>query len=180
MKKTALFYSIIMFIAILSVCGCTNSNYGGTQPYSNSKSSESVQFYKVGDSANNGLQAVTLNSIKFIQFDSINGWTDSLNQYSPGGQVVMLDITIENLGQDTQNADIRSIITDYNGYSYETGGYSMIYSPYTEGNPEINIFNILRGDKRRGCEGFLVPINATSLKYHYHFSDGKTAVFNLN
>lgn len=157
----------------------TVSTYSQTTSYPTT-TMPSVKTFKVGESASDGTQTVTLNSVKYIQYNSIKDWNDYFNEQLPGGQVVMLDITVQNLQNDkTQNADWGSIISDDNGYTYHTGGYSMMYSPYTQNNPEINKNNILPGDKRRGCEGFLVPINAKGLKYQYNFGHGYIAVFNL-
>jgi len=138
-----------------------------------------VQEFKVGETATDNQLEITLNSVEFVS--NIN---EQDNQFlvaeAPSGkEYVVIDITIKNILTDsTQMVSTfgTTTLVDQDGYNYDLDfeGFSALEKTFKDGE-------ILPGMKKRGDLAYLVPSDATDLKFLYRFDlfEGATAVFDI-
>jgi len=131
-----------------------------------------VTQYSIGQSANNGQTKITLNDMRFSK-------TIKNNKASPGNQFLIINLTIENIG----NGDL-----SYSAHQFiilET--YADIETIYQVDEPASSILsnlfngeNIKRGDKRQGEFVYRVPNDARGLVLKFEYSDLTSEFFLLN
>jgi len=202
MKYTGIkFYTIvILVIATILVSGCTSdSKYTPpskvdstpiiteTTPPSKVDSTPIVkqtetpktQTLKIGDIATDEQIKITLNNVAFVsKIDELNN-EFLIAKTESGKQYAIIDITIENvLADKTQTIStlLSTSIVDQDGYEYKIDftGLTALDKSFKDGE-------ILPGMKKRGRIAYLVPNNATNLKFIIKFDimNGKTAVFDI-
>jgi hypothetical protein len=129
----------------------------------------SSQPYSIGQSATDGKAKVTVNSITFK--DKLS---DPLPSYAVGKKYLIVNITYENLQQNT-TADVNlnaMAVTDAGGYAFEKVSDVLLENPFM-GN------TILPQQNRTGNMLFIVPPEATFLKFQYDFGNQIIAKFQL-
>lgn len=123
----------------------------------------------IGQSATDGKAKVTVNSITFK--DKLS---DPVPSYAIGKKYLIVDITYENLQQNkTADANLNAMaVTDAGGYAFEKASDVLLENPFI-GN------TILPQQNRTGNMLFIVPPEATFLKFQYDFGDQIVATFQL-
>jgi hypothetical protein len=202
MKKSFLVFIAALLIIIVLLNGCS-SDTQYTQPSkieqtpSDAKIQTETQItattssepekqpepkivtFKVGDTATDNQLKITVNNVKFVsKIDEQNN--QFLVAEAPSGQqYAIVDITIENMLSDktqTVSTFAETTINDQDGYNYDVDfqGLTALSKSFKDGE-------ILPTMKKRGELAYLVPSDATDLKFSYKFDlvTGTTAVFDI-
>ena len=164
---------------------CTDKNNCGV---TTSKPSESqsctpeppkIQTFKPGDTATDNELKVTVNSVNFVSKIDQKDNEFLIAEAPSGKQYAIIDLTIENILSDkTQSVStmMETTIVDQDGYNYDLDfeGFTALDKSFKDGE-------ILPGMKKRGELAYLVPSDATDLKFLYQFDlfTGTTAVFDI-
>jgi len=138
-----------------------------------------VQTLNIGETATDNELKVTINSVEFVsKIDEVD------NQFmvaeAPSGkQYAVVDITVENVLSDkTQSVStmMETTILDQDGYNYD-----MDFEGFTALDKSFKDGEILPGMIKRGQVAYLVPGDATDLKFIYKFDlfTGTSAVFDI-
>jgi len=169
-------FVILLFLVgtIILIAGCTEN--ASTTSVS---SANSVRTYNIGDTASDGISSVTVNSMKFISYKDMGKWQSSYEQKFPGGQILLVKISVKNLQRDNKINAPFGVVGDNSGQTYDSQADEMMFSPYFPNTTKFDESNILPGETRVGNEGFVIPITATGLTYRYSMNSGQIAVFNL-
>jgi hypothetical protein len=127
------------------------------------------QPLSIGQSANDGKAKVTVNSVTFK--DKLS---DPIPSYAIGKKYLIVEITYENLQQNaTADADLNGmVVTDGGGFPFEPASDSALENPF-------NGKTIPPKEKRNGNMVFIVPPEATLLKFQYNFGNQNIAKFQL-
>jgi len=184
-KGIKFFPIVILLIATILVSGCTSdTKYTpptkvDSTPIVKQTEAPKTQTLKIGDIATDEQIKVTLNKVSFVsKIDELN------NQYlaaeaQSGKQYAIIDITIENVLTDktqTISTLLSTSIVDQDGYESKIDftGFTALDKSFKDGE-------ILPGMKKSGRLAYLVPNNATNLKFIFKFDimNGKTAVFDI-
>ncbi len=138
-----------------------------------------TQTLNVGDTATDNELKVTINSVDFVsKIDELNN--EFMIAEAPSGKTyAVVDITVENILSDsTQSIStmMETTILDQDGYNYDIDfeGFTALDKSFKDGE-------ILPGMKKRGQIAYLVPSDATDLKfiYKYDLFTGTSAVFDI-
>jgi hypothetical protein len=127
------------------------------------------QPLSIGQSATDGKAKVTVNSITFK--DKLS---DPKPSYAIGKKYLIVDITYENL-QQNKTADVNlnaMAVMDGGGFTFEQASDVLLENPFI-GN------TILPQQNRTGNMLFIVPPEATFLKFQYDFGNQIIATFQL-
>lgn len=127
------------------------------------------QPLSIGQSATDGKAKVTVNSITFK--DKLS---DPVPSYAIGKKYLIVNITYENLQQNkTADVNLNAMeVTDAGGYAFEKASDVLLENPFI-GN------TILPQQNRTGNMLFIVPPEATFLKFQYDFGNQIIAKFQL-
>lgn len=138
-----------------------------TRPLSNIDASRP---FAIGDAATDGKGTLTVNGYSI---------RDKLKDPTPsnaiGKKYLILNITYGNL-QQNQTADVdltRMKVEDLGGYSFD----QVTDDPVLENPFYLNGKTVPPQESRTGNMAFIVPMDATFLKFTYDFGNGKVAVF---
>jgi hypothetical protein len=130
--------------------------------------------FHVGESANDGNTRITLNSVSYNKSFSLEPYNQhgEFSSYRPGYQLMVLNITIRDLGEGKQVIESLFngiVIKDSKGQRFIPG--LSIIGDETEGNGE-----------RNGYLFYEVPENTAGITLEYHFPDaiGVVAKFDLH
>ena len=138
-----------------------------------------AQIFNTGDTATDNQLKVTVNDVRFISTINEKG-SEFLVAIAPSGKEYgIVDITIENILPDkTQSVStlLGMTVVDQDGYNYDLDfeGFTYLDKGFKDGE-------ILPNMKKRGQIAFLVPKDATDLKFIYKFDVfvGTSAVFDI-
>src|SRR3989338_6864300 len=138
-----------------------------------------IQTFRIGDTATDNQLKVTVNDVRFTSTINEKG-NEFLVAIAPSGkEYAIVDITIENILPDkTQSVStlLGMTMVDQDGYNYDLDfeGFTSLDKGFKDGE-------ILPNMKKRGQIAFLVPKDATDLKFIYKFDVfvGTTAVFDI-
>lgn len=138
-----------------------------------------TQTFKTGETATDNELKVTVNSVNFVSKIDQKDNEFMIAEAQSGKQYAIVDLTIENVLTDkTQSVStmIETTILDDEGYNYDLDfeGLLALDKSFKDGE-------ILPGMKKRGELAYLVPSDATDLKFIYKFDlfAGTTAVFDI-
>ncbi len=138
-----------------------------------------IQTFNVGETATDNQLKVTINKVRFTS--TINEKNNEfLVATAPvGKQYAIVDITVENILSDKTQAVstlTETTIIDQDGYTY-----SLDFTGLTALEKSFKDGEILPNMKKRGEIAFLVPKDATNLKFIYKFDlfVGTSAVFDI-
>ena len=141
---------------------------------------QQTTIFNVGDTATDNELKVTLNNVRFTpKIDEKN------NQFSvakapSGKQYAIVDITIENILSDntqTVYTPLLTSIVDQDGYTYNIDYEGLIALDKSFKDGEV-----LPNMKKSGEIAYLVPTDATDLKFIYKFdvfTGGTSAIFDI-
>jgi rRNA maturation endonuclease Nob1 len=132
----------------------------------------SSQPYSLGQSASDGKARLTVNSITFK-----DKMSDPIPSYAIGKKYLIVDITFENLQNETVEINTGAmLVKDGGGYAFEpVTNDVMLENPlYVIGR------SVLSQEKKTGNMLFIVPPGATYLKFQYDFGNQNIATFQLN
>jgi len=130
-----------------------------------------TQPLSIGQSASDGKGKLTLNSITFKE-----KMGDPTPSYAIGKKYMIVDITYENLQRNvTTDIDVtRMAVKDAGGYAFDQVTDVTLEKPfYVYGT------TIPAQENRTGNMLFVVPPEATFLKFSYDFGEQKIAVFQI-
>lgn len=138
-----------------------------------------TQTFKTGETATDNELKVTVNSVNFVSKIDQKDNEFLIAEAPSGKQYAIVDLTIENVLTDkTQSVStmMETTILDDEGYNYDLDfeGFTALDKSFKDGE-------ILPGMKKRGELAYLVPSDATDLKFIYKFDlfTGTTAVFDI-
>ena len=149
------------------------------QEYETPTESQKTQIFNIGETATDDELKITLNNVRFVT--QIN---EQNNEYliakaQSGKQYAIIDMTIENVLSDTTQTIstlMSTSIIDQDGYEYtiDFEGLVALDKSFKDGE-------ILPGMKKRGEIAYLVPDDATDLKFMYKFDliTGTTVIFDV-
>lgn len=138
-----------------------------------------IQIFNVGDTTTDDELKITVNNVRFTtKIDEQNN-EFLVAKAQSGKQYVIIDITIENILPDQTQAistlGLTSVI-DQDGYEYtlDFEGLVALDKSFKDGE-------VLPGMKKRGEVVYLVPNDATDLKFRYKFDlfTGTTVIFDI-
>ena len=202
MKKMKRFYfTIVAFLLIIFIVisGCTTdkkytspskveSTQNEVKVDAKSESKESptakpetpkTQTFNIGDIATDNELKVTVNNVKFVSKIDQKDNEFLITEAPSGKQYAIVDITIENVLSDktqTISTLVETTINDQDGYNYDLDfeGLIALDKAFKDGE-------ILPNMKKRGELAYLVPSDATDLKFIYKFDvfTGTTAIFDI-
>jgi hypothetical protein len=157
-----------------SATGTTNVSTKGTSNASTTvpttlSITNTSQSLSVGQSATDGKARVTVNVFTFK--DKLS---DPVPSYAIGKKYLIVNITYENLQQNkTTDVNLNAMaVTDAGGYAFEQASDVLLENPFI-GN------TILPQQNRTGNMLFIVPPEATFLKFQYDFGNQIIAKFQL-
>jgi hypothetical protein len=128
----------------------------------------SSQPYAIGKGATDGKEKMTVNDFTFR--DKLS---DPVPSYAIGKKYLIVNITYENLQNGTAEANTNSmVVTDGGGFAFVPASDSLLEYPFN-GN------TIAPQEKRTGNMLFIVPPEATFLKFEYTFAGQNSAKFQL-
>ena len=130
-----------------------------------------TQPLSIGQSASDGKGKLTLNSITFKE-----KMGDPTPSYAIGKKYMIVEITYENLQRNvTADIDVtRMAVKDAGGYAFDQVTDVTLEKPfYVYGT------TIPPQENRTGNMLFIVPPEATFLKFSYDFGEQKIAIFQL-
>ena len=138
-----------------------------------------IQTFRIGDTATDNQLKVTVNDVRFTSTINEKG-NEFLVAIAPSRkEYAIVDITVENVLLDkTQSVStlLGMTMVDQDGYNYDLDfeGFTSLDKGFKDGE-------ILPNMKKRGQIAFLVPKDATDLKFIYKFDVfvGTTAVFDV-
>ena len=138
-----------------------------------------IQTFRIGDTATDNQLKVTVNDVRFTSTINEKG-NEFLVAIAPSRkEYAIVDITVENVLPDkTQSVStlLGMTMVDQDGYNYDLDfeGFTSLDKGFKDGE-------ILPNMKKRGQIAFLVPKDATDLKFIYKFDVfvGTTAVFDI-
>ena len=138
-----------------------------------------IQTFRIGDTATDNQLKVTVNDVRFTSTINEKG-NEFLVAIAPSRkEYAIVDITVENVLLDkTQSVStlLGMTMVDQDGYNYDLDfeGFTSLDKGFKDGE-------ILPNMKKRGQIAFLVPKDATDLKFIYKFDIfvGTTAVFDV-
>jgi len=138
-----------------------------------------IQTFRIGDTATDNQLKVTVNDVRFTSTINEKG-NEFLVAIAPSRkEYAIVDITVENVLLDkTQSVStlLGMTMVDQDGYNYDLDfeGFTSLDKGFKDGE-------ILPNMKKRGQIAFLVPKDATDLKFIYKFDVfvGTTAVFDI-
>ena len=199
MEKQKIWFGfvVILLVAVVLISGCTSdTEYTPPSKVESTPSSEETpsetptttpseseppktQTFNVGDTATDNELKVTVNNVKFVSKIDEKDNEFLVAEALSGKQYVVVDITIENVLSDkTQSVStmMETTILDQDGYNYDLDFEGLIALDKSFKDGEI-----LPGMKKRGELAYLVPSDATDLKFIYKFDlfTGTTAVFDI-
>lgn len=200
-QMTRLCFVAILFVAIILASGCTSdteytppskveSTPSGGETLSETPTATQsepetqpeqtkTQVFNVGDTVTDDELKVTVNDVKFVsKIDEQNN--EFLVAEAPSDkQYAVIDITVENIVSDktqTVSTLVATTLLDQDGYNYNIDfeGHVALDKSFKDGE-------ILPGMKKRGKIAYLVPSDASDLKFIYKFDifAGTTAVFDI-
>jgi len=201
MKKFNLGLIVFLLIAIVAISGCSSDTEYTPPSKAESTPSEAktpsepqevappeqevepeppkTQTFKTGDTATDDELKVTVNSVNFVSKIDQKDNEFLIAEAPSGKQYAIIDLTVENILTDkTQSVStmMETTILDQDGYNYDLDfeGLTALDKSFKDGE-------ILPGMKKRGELAYLVPSDATDLKYIYKFDlfTGTTAVFDI-
>ena len=199
MEKQKIWFGFvaILLVAVVLISGCTSDteytppSKTESTPSSGETPSETptttpsepeppkTQIFNVGDTATDDELKVTVNNVKFVSKIDEKDNEFLVAEAPSGKQYAVVDITIENVLSDkTQSVStmMETTILDQDGYNYDLDfeGLTALDKSFKDGE-------ILPGMKKRGELAYLVPSDATDLKFIYKFDlfTGTTAVFDI-
>jgi len=199
MEKQKIWFGFvaILIVAVVLISGCTSDTEytppskvestpsSGETPSETPTTSPSepeppkTQTFNVGDTATDNELEVIVNNVKFVSKIDEQDNEFLVVEASSGKQYAIIDITIENVLSDkTQIVSTlaETTILDQDGYNYDLDfeGLVALDKSFKDGE-------ILPGMKKRGELAYLVPSDATDLKFIYKFDlfTGTTAVFDI-
>ena len=138
-----------------------------------------IQIFNIGDTTTDDELKITVNNVRFTtKIDELNN-EFLVAKAQSGKQYVIIDITIENILPDQTQAistfGLTSVI-DQDGYEYtlDFEGLVALDKSFKDGE-------VLPGMKKRGEVVYLVPNDATDLKFRYKFDlfTGTTVIFDI-
>ncbi len=138
-----------------------------------------TQTFNIGDTATDNELKVTMNNVRFVsKIDEVDN--EFLVAEAPSGkEYVIVDITVENILPDKTQAVstlAETTLVDQDGYTYDLDfeGAMALDKGFKDGE-------ILPNMKKRGEIAFLVPSDATDLKFIYKFDlfVGTSAIFDV-
>ena len=130
----------------------------------------SSQPYAIGQSASDGKAKVTVNSYTFK--DKLS---DPVPSYAIGKKYLIVEITYENLQNLTVDVDTSTmLVKDGGGYTFNPASDGMLENPFY-----VNGKTIPALEKRTGNMLYIVPPEATLLKFQYDFGKSGIATFQL-
>ena|SRR3989338_11221460 len=138
-----------------------------------------TQTFNIGGTATDNELKVTVNNVKFVSKIDEKDNEFLVAEAPSGKQYAIVDITIENILPDkTQIVSTlaETTINDQDGYNHDLDFEGLIALDKSFKDGEI-----LPGMKKRGELAYLVPTDATDLKFIYKFDlfTGTTAVFDI-
>jgi hypothetical protein len=175
---------VLLIIGVLLTSGCTSDkeyeaptkvetassgeeNPSETTATTTEPETPKVQEFEIGDTTTDDELKFTVNSVRFTsEIDEQNN--EFMIAEAPSGEeYAIIDITVENiLSDETQAVStmFQAEILDQDGYAYDLDfeGQVALKKSFADGE-------ILPGMKRRGEIAFLVPTDATDLKFMYKF-----------
>ena len=187
---------VLLIVGVLLTSGCTSDreyetpskvetisggeeNPSETTATTTKPETPKVQEFEIGDTTTDGELKVTVNGVRFTsEIDEQNN--EFMIAEAPSGEeYAIIDITVENILSDKTQAVstmVQAEVSDQDGYAYDLDfeGQVVLKKSFADGE-------ILPGMKRRGEIAFLVPTDATDLKFMYKFDvfSGTTAVFDI-
>ncbi len=138
-----------------------------------------TETFNVGDTATDNELKVTVNNVRFVSKIDEQDNEFLVAEAPSGKEYAVVDLTVENILPDkTQIISTlgATTITDQEGYNYDLDfeGLVALDKSFKDGE-------VLPGMKKRGEIAYLVPSDATDLKYMYKFDlfSGTTAIFDI-
>ena len=129
----------------------------------------SFQPYSIGQTASDGKRKLTVNSITFK--DKLS---DPIPSYAIGKKYLIVAITLENLQNETAEINTNlMLVKDGGGYIFEPAADVMLENP-------IIVKTIPGQGTLSGNMLYIVPPEATLLKFQYDFGNQMIATFQLN
>jgi len=201
MKQFYLGLVALLLIAVIAISGCTSDTEYTPPSKVESTPSEAktpsepqevvpsepeaepeppkTQTFNTGDTATDNELKVTVNSVKFVSKIDQKDNEFLIAEAPSGKQYAIVDLTIENILSDkTQSVStmMETTILDQDGYNYDLDFEGLIALDKSFKDGEI-----LPNMKKRGELAYLVPSDATDLKFIYKFDlfTGTTAVFDI-
>lgn len=202
MKKIIGFMALFLIFGILlSGCGSSDTKYespekveaaeepvsppvtetpsGPAAPAEEPEPEPVVQIFQVGETATDGELKITVNAVEFVSVIDEQDNQFLVAEAPEGEEYLVIDLTVENVLPDeeqTVSTMLSTEVFDQDGYTYSLTftGQSALDKAFDDGG-------ILPGMKRRGDLAFLVPADATELKFMFEFDvfTGTTAVYEV-
>lgn len=131
-----------------------------------------TQPLSIGQSASDGKGKLTLNSITFKE-----KMGDPTPSYAIGKKYLIVDITYENLQRNvTTEIDLTKMaVKDAGGYAFDQADDVTLEKPFS-----VYGKTIPAQENRTGNMLFIVPPEATFLKFSFDFGEQKIAVFQIS
>lgn len=185
MKIKYLFLIGILFLVIGFISGCSSdkeytapeeveSGEDETQP-----ETQQTTTFNVGDTATDNELKVTVNNVRFTSKIDEKDNQFLIAEAPSGKQYAIVDVTIENVLSDkTQTISTlgETSVVDQDGYTYNIDftGLTALDKSFKDGE-------VLPNMKKSGEVAYLVPSDATDLKFIYKFDlfTGTSAVFDI-
>ena len=138
-----------------------------------------VIIFKVGETATDGQLKVTVNAVRFVRVINEKNNEFEVATAPKGQEYSIVDLTVENVLPDkTQTISTlgETTVTDQDGYTY-----NIDYTALTALSKSFKDGEVLPSMKKRGEVAYLVPQNATNLKFIYKFDlfKGTSAVYDI-
>jgi len=138
-----------------------------------------TKTFGIGDTATDNELDVTVNNVRFSSVINEKDNEFLVAQAPTGKQYAIIDLTVENsLPDKTQSIStlVETTVVDQDGYNYDVDfeGFTALDKTFKDGE-------VLPGMKKRGEVPYLVPADATDLKFVYKFDvfTGTSAVFDI-
>jgi len=199
MEKQKFYFGFIslLLISVFIISGCTSdteytppakveSTQSATETPSETQeivTSEpeplKTQTFNIGDTATDSELEVTINNVKFVSKIDEQDNEFLVAEAPSGKQYAIVDLTVENVLSDktqTVSTMMETTILDQEGYNYD-----LDFEAFVALDKSFKDGEILPGMKKRGEIAYLVPSDATDLKFIYKFDmlTGTTAVFDI-
>lgn len=149
------------------------------EPEKSTETKPKIMVFNVGETATDNELKVTVNKVRFVSKIDEKNNEFLVAKAEVGKEYAILDITVENiLLNETQIVSTfgETTISDEEGYNYDIDFEALVALEKGFKDGEI-----LPGMKKRGEIGYLVPSDATDLKFIYKFDlfTGTSAVFDI-
>lgn len=159
-KKLQMVIGILVIALVIMACGSTTQATKIGEATGIPTSAPASTQYKIGDIIQIGNLTMTVNGIS-----SPSG--DQFNQPDSGKKFVVVDVTFENKGSDSENISsmLQMSLKDDTGQAYDEDITATVASGGKTPDGEI-----AAGEKLRGQIGFQIPTDAKGLQFVYDAS----------